>query len=137
MNASEALGTLAAATLLAIIDVRGVLLVDAATFLVSAALLAFLPTLAPVPPEEGGRFSFLSDAKAGLGYIWSEPLVRIIGLGYFTVVASNGIDDVALIFRAKDSLHGGDAAASILYGRRVPDCWLAIRCWQGIPDVAQ
>jgi Na+/melibiose symporter-like transporter len=108
-------GTLAAATLLAIIDVRGVLLVDAATFLVSAALLAFLPTLAPVPSEEGDRFSFLSDAKAGLGYIWSVPLVRIIGLGYFTVVAFNGIDDVALVFLAKDSLHGGDAAAGILY----------------------
>ena len=49
INASEALGPLAAATLLAVIDVRGVLLVDAVTFLVSAALLAFLSTLAPVP----------------------------------------------------------------------------------------
>ena len=115
INASEALGPLAAATLLAVIDVRGVLLVDAATLLVSAALLAVLPTLAPVPSEAGDRFSFLSDAKAGLGYIWSVPLVRIIGLGYFTVVAFNGIDDVALVFLAKDSLHGGDAAASILY----------------------
>ena len=115
MNASEALGPLVAAALLPVMDVRGVLLVDAATFVVSAVLLAFLPSLPPAPAEEGDRGSFLNDAKAGLGYIWSVPLVRIIGLGYVAVVAFNGIDDVALVFLAKDSLHGGDSAASVLY----------------------
>jgi MFS family permease len=115
MNGSEALGPLVAAALLPVIDVRGVLLVDAATFVVSAALLASLPSLPSAPAEEGDRVSFLGDAKAGLGYIWSVPAVRIIGLGSFAVVAFNGIDDVALVFLAKDALHGGDSAAGVLY----------------------
>ena len=41
--------------------------------------------------------------------------MRIIALGFFAVVASNGIDDVALVFLAKDSLGGGNSAASVLY----------------------
>ncbi|MBA4115762.1 MAG: MFS transporter [Rubrobacter sp.] len=115
MNVSEALGPLVAAALLPIMGVRGVLLVDAATFVVSAALLVSLPALPPAPANEGSGVSFLSDARAGLGYIWSVPVVRTIGLGLFVVVAFNGIDDVALVFLAKDSLQGGDSAASILY----------------------
>jgi len=115
MNLSEALGPLAAAALLPIMGVRGVLLVDAATFIVSAALLASLPALPPAPANEGSGVSFLRDARAGLGYIWSVPVVRTIGLGFFAVVAFNGIDDVALVFLARDSLQGSDSAASVLY----------------------
>jgi Na+/melibiose symporter-like transporter len=95
--------------------VRGALLVDAVTFVVSAALLAYLPSLPPAPAEEADRVSLLTDAKAGLRYIWSVPIGRIIGLGSFAVVTLNGIDDVALVFLAKDSLGGGDPAASVLY----------------------
>ena len=114
-NGAEALGPLLCAALLPLVGVRGVLLVDAATFLVSAALLASLPSLPVVPAEEGARGSFLLDARAGLGYIRSVPLIRTIGLGFFAVVAFNGIDDVALVFLARDSLGGGDSAASFLY----------------------
>jgi len=91
---------------------RGVLLVDAATFVISAALLASLPS---APAEESDQISFLSDARAGLGYIWSVPVVRIIGFGFFAIVAFNGIDDVALVFLTRDSLGGDDSAASVLY----------------------
>jgi MFS family permease len=115
MNGSEALGPLVAAALVPIIDVRGVLLVDAATFAVGAALLALLPSLSSLAPEPGAQGSFLAEARAGLGYIWSIPTLRVIGLGFCGVVAFNGIDDVALVFLAKDLPHGGDAAASALY----------------------
>ena len=114
-NGSETLGPLLAAALLPVMGTQGVLLVDAATFLVSAALLASLPSVPPAPIEEGARASFLLEARDGLGYIWSIPLVRTIGLGFFAVVAFNGIDDVALVFLARDSLGGGDSAASLLY----------------------
>ena len=57
----------------------------------------------------------LDDARAGLGYAWSVPLVRIVGLGFFAVVAFNGIDDVALVFLATDSLGSGNSAAGLLY----------------------
>lgn len=41
--------------------------------------------------------------------------MRTIGLGFFAVVAFNGIDDVALVFLGKDSLHSDDSAAGVLY----------------------
>ncbi len=113
-NGLEALGPLVAAVLFAVLDVRGVLLVDAATFVVSAALLVSLPSLPPAPTEGGGRNSFLNDAGAGLGYIWSVPVVRTVGLGFFAVVAFNGVDDVALVFLARDSLGGGDSVVALL-----------------------
>jgi MFS family permease len=115
-NGSEALGPLLAAALFSVLSVQGVLLVDAATFFASAAMLASLPSLPPASTEEGRpRASFLGDAGAGLGYIWSVPVVRTVGLGFFAVVAFNGIDDVALVFLARDVLGGGDSAASLLY----------------------
>ncbi|TDO36290.1 MFS transporter [Kribbella sp. VKM Ac-2527] len=39
----------------------------------------------------------------------------MIGLGFFAVVAFSGVDDVAMVFLAKDELHGGDSAAAALY----------------------
>lgn len=114
-NASEALGPLLAAALFSVVGVRGVLLADAATFFVSAALLLSLPPLRVVSVEGGPSTSFLADARAGLGYVWSVPLVRIVGLGFFAVVAFNGVDDVALVFLARGPLGGGDSAAGLLY----------------------
>jgi len=113
-NGGEALGPLLAALLVPILDIRGVLLLDAATFLVSAALLAFLPSLKGDSPTDTARATFLDDTKAGLRYIWTTPLVRAICLGFFAVVAFTGIDDVALVFLATDTLGGGDSAVGLL-----------------------
>jgi MFS family permease len=109
----EAAGPLLAAVLFPLVDVRGLLLLDVATFGASAVLLLLLPALPPAattaPP------AFLADTRAGLVYIWSAPGVRVLALGFFAVVAFNGVDDVALVFLAKDSLGGGDSAAALLY----------------------
>ena len=114
-NVSEALGPLLAAALFPVVGVEGVLLVDAATFFASAAILASLPPLPPTSAEQGARTSLLHEARAGLGYVRSVPLVRTVAFGFFAVVAFNGIDDVALVFLARESLGGGDSAASLLY----------------------
>ena len=113
-NGSEALGPLLAAALFPLLDVRGVLLVDAATFLVSAVVLARLPRLPPASAGPEGRASFLADVRAGLGYLGSVPAVRVIALGFCAVVAFNGVDDVALVFLATDSLGGGQSAVALL-----------------------
>jgi MFS family permease len=114
-NGGEALGPLVAAALLPLMGIRGVLLVDAATFLISALMLAFLPKAAPEPgPVPENRASLLAQTKAGLRHILTTPLLRAIGLGFFAVVAFNGIDDVALVFLAKDTLGSGDAAVGLL-----------------------
>lgn len=112
-NGLEAIGPLVAAALFLVLDVRGILLIDAATFLVSAVLLTRLPSLPPSGEHIGT--SFVSNAKEGLGYIWKTRIVRVIGLGFFAVVAFSGVDDVAMVFLAKHELGGGDSAASALY----------------------
>jgi MFS family permease len=114
-NGGEALGPLVAAALLPLMGIRGVLLVDAATFLVSAVVLAFLPRASREHgTERQDRPSLLAETRAGLRHIITTPLLRAIGLGFFAVVAFNGIDDVALVFLAKDTLDSGDAAVGLL-----------------------
>ena len=112
-NGGETLGPLVAALLLPVLDVRGALLVDAATFAVSAALLGLLPAM-PGHPGQGQRASFLADARTGLRYLWGERTVRAVALGYLAIVACNGIDDVALVFLATDTLGGGEGAVGLL-----------------------
>ncbi|WP_198663989.1 MFS transporter [Jiangella endophytica] len=112
-NGGEAAGPLVAAALFPLAGVQGVLLVDAATFLLSALLLLRLPALPPSEPE-APRGGLLRDARAGLGHLWREPALRIIGLGFCAVVAFNAIDDVALVVLAKDTFDAGDSAAGVL-----------------------
>jgi MFS family permease len=111
-NGGEALGPLVAAVALPVLGVRGVLLVDAASFLVSAALLGLLPSLAG--PGRGPRPSFLADAAGGLRYLRGQAVVRAVALGYFAVVACTGIDDVALVFLATGTFEAGEAAVALL-----------------------
>ncbi|WP_440064820.1 MFS transporter [Streptosporangium sp. OZ121] len=113
-NAAETLGPLIAAVLFPFIGVRGVLLVDAASFLLAGALLLRLKSLPPIPAEGGEKSSLLQDAKSGLGYIWSAKVVRIIALGFCAVVAFNGVDDVALVLLAKVTFASGDSAVGLL-----------------------
>jgi len=114
-NGMEALGPLLAAALLPVLEIRGVLLGDAATFAVSAVLLARLPA---VPPAVGlgSRTSFRADARVGLRYLWTEKVLRIVTLGFLAVVAFNGVDDVALVFLTRDDLGGSQSATALLYG---------------------
>ena len=107
----EALGPLVAAALFTVLGIRGILLVDALTFVVSAVLLTRLPSL----PSAGEHEPFARNVRDGLGYIWSTPVVRVIALGFFGIAAVNGVDDVAMVFLAKDELGAGDSAAAVLY----------------------
>ncbi|MEU8227448.1 MFS transporter [Kribbella sp. NPDC048915] len=111
-NGLEAVGPLIAAGLFLVTDVRGILLIDAATFVVSALLLTRLPK---IPPAAASGHSVLKDARDGLGYILRAPQIRVIGLGFFAVVAFNGVDDVAMVFLAKDELRASDSVAATLY----------------------
>jgi MFS family permease len=112
-NVGEALGPLAAAVAIPLWGIRGALLVDVASFLVSATLLAVMPQIRR-SGEGAVSTSFLADARAGLAYMWRSRIVRAITLGYFGVVAFNGVDDVALLFLATDALDGGESAVGLL-----------------------
>jgi MFS family permease len=116
-NAAEAIGPLLAAAMVPLLGVRGVLLVDAASFLVSALLLVRLPAMPSTSEPDGSPAPrLLVQAREGLGYIWSVHPVRIIALGFFTVVAANGIDDVALLVLATETLGAGESAVGLLLG---------------------
>jgi MFS family permease len=98
------------------IGIRGVLFVDAASFLLSALVLVSLRSMPPMPDEDGDRGSLLAQAKSGLGYILLTPAIRVLCLGFCAIVAFNGIDDVALVLLAKDDLRSGDSAVGLLLG---------------------
>lgn len=115
-NCAEALGPLLAAAMLLFLSIRGVLLVDAASFLFSALVLLTVRSMPPAPDEDSDSASLLTQAKVGLGYIARTPAIRIITLGFCAVVAFNGIDDVALVLLAKDTLHSGDSSVGLLLG---------------------
>ncbi len=117
LNLAEVAGPVLAWLLLAPLGVRGVLLVVTAVFVVAAAAAMSLPRRRSWTPDHQPESptTLLTSARAGLRYIWSVPLVRVVGLGFCGVVAFTGIDDVALVFLATDSLGGTSGQAGLLY----------------------
>jgi MFS family permease len=113
-NGAEAAGPVLAAALLPFTGVVGVLLVDAASFAVSALLLRGLPPLPAVEHPAGEPRSLLREARAGVASLWSVPAVRIIALGFCAVVACTAIDDVALVVLATDTLRVADPVVALL-----------------------
>jgi MFS family permease len=129
-NGMDSAGPLAGAALLAWLSVRDLLLMDVATFAVSAVLLLMLPRLSGRPvadPSAGaaadaistntahGPRQLLAEAGAGLRYLWQDKVMRVITLAFCAVVLFNGVDDVALVFLARHTLHGSNSAASLVY----------------------
>nr|AKG47142.1 putative transporter [uncultured bacterium] len=115
-HGAEAIGPLLAAALLPLIGIPGVLLVDAASFAVSALLLARLPALPPSDATRQAGSTLVREARQGIAYIWSTRAVRVIVLGFCAVVAANGIDDVALLVLATDTFRAGESAVALLLG---------------------
>jgi MFS family permease len=128
-NGMDGFAPLAGAALLAWLSVRDLLLVDAASFAISAALLAGLPALrmrssagarsgrdrqghGPAPSSAAQLFA---DARAGLAYLWRDQVLRVLTLIFCAVVLFNAVDDVALVFLARRTLHGSNSAASLVY----------------------
>jgi MFS family permease len=109
-NGAEVLGPVLAAVLLPFLDIRGVLLVDAGSFVLSAVLLARLKSI----PRRAGEQSLAGQAKAGVRMMWHNRPLRIIALGFCAIVLCNGIDDVALVLLAKDTFQAGESATSLL-----------------------
>jgi MFS family permease len=57
----------------------------------------------------------LRAAGEGLAYLWQDRVLRVITLAFCAVVLFNGVDDVALVFLARHTLHGSNSAASLVY----------------------
>ena len=81
------------------------LVADAASFLLSAALLL---RVSPLPPHRSAaRASFLADTRAGLAYVRRHAVARAVVVTLFLGVAFAGIDNVALVFLSREVLGAG------------------------------
>jgi MFS family permease len=128
-NGMDSAGPLIGAVALAWLSVRDLLMIDVATFALSAVLLLRLPGLVsrPAPaateaadniaeaPGPPGLRQLMSEAGAGLSYLWQDKVMRVLTLAFCAVVLFNGVDDVALVFLARHTLHGSNSAASLVY----------------------
>lgn len=115
-NGMEAIGPFVAAGLIEVVGLRAVLLIDVATFLVSAALLTRLRPLPPAAGPDSHRPRIVADVRAGLRFMATAPLIRAVALGFVGVVLCNGVDDVAVLFLVRDSFHANVSVAGYLYG---------------------
>ena len=96
--------------------------VNAASFGISALLLTRLGSLLPLPDTGAGtaagspfgRSGLLADTAAGLRYAAQAPLVRGMAAGTFLFVAFASMDNVALVFLVKRSLHGNGVEYGML-----------------------
>jgi hypothetical protein len=131
------LGWAAGGTLLATIGARGSLVVNACSFVVSAALLLRLPPLRPAPEPAmsagsttSGRRTLASAARA----VASEPTVRkaallaIVAVGPVTAVDALVVPFVASTWSGQVSI-----AAGILAGGAAADLLLTVAVSQNRP----
>jgi len=106
LNMQVAIGPLLGGLFVATLGIRGALVADAASFLMSAALLL---RVSPLPPHRTGseRASFLADTWAGLAYVRRHAVARAVVITVFLGVAFAGIDNVALVFLSREVLGAG------------------------------
>jgi MFS family permease len=93
--------------------IRGALWGNALSFAVSAALVGGLPALTPETAEKE-RVGLLKGTGEGLAYALGHPVARalVIGLGFGVMFAA--VDDVALVFLARDDLNAGALGYGVL-----------------------
>ncbi len=113
-NLSLTLGPLLGALTFTVAGIRGALAFDALTFLASAALLFTLPAL-PTVREVGERAAgVFVETREGLVYVVRHPVARAAVVGLLAGVTFLGVDLVALVFLAGDSLKAGPAGYGLL-----------------------
>lgn len=131
------------AVLIALVGAPGVIALDAASFLLAAALLATLVRVRRAAPEsaEGnhrtGARGYLDNLRAGLRFVWRDPLLRaIVVMALLTnmldqamtavlvpVWASERFDDAAPVGLVFGAVSAGAVIGSLLvsaYGERLP-----------------
>jgi MFS family permease len=103
LNFQVAVGQLLGGLLVSAFGVRGGLGANVVSFLISAALNVTLPRLGPsrTKPDEG----VLSAGLAGLAFAWKHVAIRALVVGVFLLVAFAAVDNVALVFLTRDTLH--------------------------------
>lgn len=106
-----ALGPALAGVLLATAGARTALLVNAATFLLSAGLTTRLPPLRHGRTSENAAPLTMSEiARQARGAVRDNPIARAVAVLLLVTVAFAALDNSALIFLVRRSLHAPNAA---------------------------
>ena len=107
-NLYVAVGPLVGGLLFATIGPAAGILVNAVTFLGSAALSTRVP---PTRPPAGTEHEALLPAAATAArFIWKDPMLRTVSISLGLLVAFLAVDNVALVFLVRETL-GGSAFA--------------------------
>jgi MFS family permease len=107
-NLYVAVGPLVGGLLFAAIGPAAALLVNAATYLGSAALTSTLPPTPPAPETE--HEGLFAATATGARFIWADPVLRAVTLSICALLAFLSVDNVAAVFLVRETL-GGSAFA--------------------------
>jgi MFS family permease len=107
-NLYVAIGPLVGGLLFAAFGAQAGLAINAATFLGSAALTTRLPA---TPPAEGAEPEpLLTATRTAARFIWGSQVMRTVAVSMFLLLSFLAVDNVALVFLARETL-GGSAFA--------------------------
>lgn len=115
LNMQVAIGPLLGGLFVATLGVRGALTADAASFLLSAAVLLSVPKLPP-HTARSERPSFLADTRDGLAFVRRHVVARAVVVTLFLGVAFAGVDNVALVFLSRNVLGAGPVGFGVIAG---------------------
>ena len=107
-NLYVAVGPLVGGLLFAAIGPAAGILVNAATFLGSAALTTRVPPTRP--PADVEHEPLLKAARTGARFVWGNTMLRTVTVSLFLLVSFLAVDNVALVFLVRETL-GGSAFA--------------------------
>lgn len=134
LNLSLIIGPALGGVLAGTVGTRGTLGIDALSFLVSAALLARVPALPPARGASESPERLLTGMRVGWSYLLRHRTARAVAVGLFVVVAFGALDNVALVFLAREVL-GADAAGfgavAATYGAGMVLAPVALVRWGG------
>ena len=109
---SETAGPALGGLLVATVGVDAAFVLDAVTYLISAAMLSLISLPRPEREEAG----FGEDLRSGFAYLARSRVPLAIVLGAFLTVLTINISIPAEIFLAKETFDAGDAGYGLLVG---------------------
>ena len=115
LNMQVAIGPLLGGVLLAALDFEGALLANGASFLLSAAILWQLPRL-PKAIDKDDRIRFWTGAREGLSNARRNKTTRVVVTTLFLGVMFGAVDNIAMVFLARDVFGTGPLGFAALWG---------------------
>ncbi|CRK58694.1 transporter, putative [Alloactinosynnema sp. L-07] len=118
-------GSAAGGLLVATLGTRDALYIDAATYLVQAAMLGFVRT--ERDPRGARRRRRQGDALAGWRHVAADPVLRVASVSLAVAMAGVMAADVANVFYVTDVLRGGAATLGVLHAAWMAGVFVGVR----------